>query len=65
MVGTPPDAFASDGFAQPTNWLDRTRHSYSTLPPRGKSVEIFPLIRGGRGIPRRHASAAKKPALAA
>jgi hypothetical protein len=36
-----------------------------TLPPRGKSVETFPLIRGSRHIARRHASAAKKPALAA
>lgn len=31
-----------------------------TLPPRGKSVEIFPPNRGGRSLPRHHTSAAKK-----
>jgi hypothetical protein len=64
-VGTPPDAVASGGFAHPTKWFDRTQHSYSTLPARGKSAEIFLLICGGRGILRRHIIAAKKPALAA
>jgi hypothetical protein len=42
MVGTPPDAFAPGASAHPTN---RARHSYPTLPPRGKSAEIFLLIR--------------------
>jgi hypothetical protein len=31
----------------------------ATLPPRGKSAETFPLIRGGGSVPCRHASAAK------
>jgi hypothetical protein len=53
MVGTRPDAFASGGFAHPTNRLGRTRHSYPPLPPRGKSAATFPLIRGIRDIPLR------------
>jgi hypothetical protein len=49
-VGTPADAFASDASAHPTNPSQR-RDSYPTLPTRGKSAEIFPLIRGSHGIP--------------
>jgi hypothetical protein len=46
MVGTTSDAFASDVFAHPT--------SRPALPPRGKSVEIFPLIRGDRDLLASH-----------
>jgi hypothetical protein len=44
MVGTPPDAFASDASAHPTN----SSSLVTTLPPRGKSAEIFLLIHGSR-----------------
>ena len=40
--GTPPDAFASDGFAHPTNWLDRTRHSY---PPYRRVANLRNFFR--------------------
>jgi hypothetical protein len=52
----------------PAVQLLATRHSYPTLPPRGKSAETFPQNHGGRhfaGTARRRIIAAKKPCLAA